>query len=274
MKKIEVYQSLWGMTDLPSREIPWSTEEQIEIIKQAGFDGALQFVDDDLEETIALSQWIIECGLKLGISCVGYELEDIKQKLEYAKVYKAEFVNIMVKDYYKIGSEATLFLEQVIQLGKSIGVSTYIETHRGTVTQDLIRTVDYIKSLPEMELTIDFSHYIVSGEVNITDEKIESSFDELLKKASAIHIRVSNGEQVQVPIHSLTKEQYDNFIRWWKKGIDYAQSRSIVPKPFPIVVELGPELYQQKIKMDDGSWIYDCDRWKEALLWLEIVQNL
>ncbi len=273
MKKIEVYQSLWGMTDLPCKESPWSTEEQVNQIKAAGFDGALQFVDDNAKETHALSELITSKDLKLGISCFGYSVEDVESKLDYAKKYNAEFVNIMVKDYFKVDKEATLLLEKIIKYAKNIGVLAFIETHRGTITQDLIRTTEYVKSIPELALTIDFSHYIVSGEIDVPNENVELCFDALLKKAAAIHIRISNGEQIQVPIHALKNEQYDNFIRWWKKGIQYSCSYGTIEKPFPIVIELGPEAYQQKIRTDEGVWIYDCNRWDEALKWKEIVRK-
>ncbi|MBC7958916.1 MAG: hypothetical protein H7X94_03525 [Vallitaleaceae bacterium] len=273
MKKVDVYQSLWGMRDLPNQELPWSIEEQVCKIKEAGFDGILQFVDDFSDETQNLTELIKNAGLKLGLSCVGYHMEDIEGKIKYAKNCNAEFLNIMVKDYFIVGKEATLLLENILRFGKAMMVPTFIETHRGTITQDLIRTTEYLKSIPELQLTIDFSHYVVSGEISIPEEKVEECFDALLKRAAAIHIRISNGEQVQVPIHGLDDGLYANFIRWWQKGIDYAMSHGEVKKPFPIVVELGPHPYQQKFSSPEGEWLYDYNRWEEALRWKNIIEK-
>jgi len=273
VKKIEVYQSLWGMTDLPSIEMPWNIMEQIRHIKQAGFDGALQFVDDFFEETLEISKAIIDSGLKLGISCVGYEIEDIASKIAYAKRAKAEFINIMVKHYFIVGQEAIMLLNEIIKQSIEMNFKVLIETHRGTITQDLIRTSEYIEAIPEMLLTLDLSHYIVSGEIGTPDRNVENYFEKLLQRAASIHIRVGNGEQIQVPLNALDEIQYNNFIRWWKNGIEQSILREEIMQPFPVVIELGPCPYQQKVMSPDGSWIIDCNRWDEAIRWKQIVEK-
>ncbi|WP_336786206.1 hypothetical protein [Paenibacillus sp. MMO-177] len=44
------------------------------------------------------------------------------------------------------------------------------QTHRGRITQDLIRTTGYIQAIPQFALTIDLSHYVLAGELSAFDQ--------------------------------------------------------------------------------------------------------
>ena len=173
----------------------------------------------------------------------------------------------MVKNYFLADEEAIELIEDIIQYGKSQGVTVFIETHRATVTQDLKRAVFYAKSIDDLLLTIDLSHYIVSGEFTeenmiLYEHRMHEYFDILLEKTASIHIRLSNGEQVQVPLNRIGKVHLNAYKNWWKKGLENASKYT--DEPIPIIIELGPEDYQQKV-IHKNQWIYDCDRWEEAL---------
>lgn len=276
MGKIDVYQALWGMEQLPTPEAPYNKETQLKMIEEAGFDGALNFIDDLSDESLVdsyrTSDLINESGLRLGLSCNGFGLEDIKGKIDYANSVNAEFLNIMVKDYYIYGQGAISLLEATIAYGETVGVKVLIETHRGTVTQDLIRATEYVEAIKKMELTIDLSHYVVGCEIGESNDQVEAHFDKLLKRTAGIHIRISNGEQVQVPLNRIGKEQLENFTRWWDMGVSYWKESANEGERLPVVVELGPQDYQQKILVD-GQWVFDCDRWNEALIWKSIIRD-
>lgn len=276
MSRIDVYQALWGMQMLPTPENPRTVDESLKMIEEAGFDGALNYIDDLTEETLQesyrISELINTSGLKLGMSCHGNDLQDMKNKIDYTVSVGGEFLNIMVRDYYIYGDEAIRLLDAVITYGKEKGLKVFIETHRGTVTQDLIRTTQYVDALPEMKLTTDLSHYVVSCEIEFPDDKVEAHFDKLLQRMASMHIRISNGEQVQLPLNRVEEHTLDNFMRWWKKGIGYWEENAGPDDRLPVVVELGPLPYQQKILVD-GQWVFDCDRWNEALIWKSVVKD-
>lgn len=277
MKNIDVYQALWGMEMLPSKEAEWTLEEKLDRIEKAGFDGILNFIDDLDEVTLANSHKasdLINAGpLKLGLSCNGFNLEDIKEKIDYTAKVQGEFLNIMVMDYFIIGQEAIELLKQVIAYGQSKKVKVFIETHRRTVTQDLIRAVSYVQAVEDILLTIDLSHYIVSGELGQPSDQVEIAFDHLLQRTGSMHLRISNGEQVQVPLNRIAPEQLEHYKVWWKAAGVYNQKHLAPGERLPIVVELGPEDYQQKILVD-GGWVYDCDRFEEAIRMKEFIKSL
>jgi hypothetical protein len=51
MQKLEIFQSLWAMTQLRPDGFEWPLQEQIEMIADAGFDGVdLVYGDFDIDE--------------------------------------------------------------------------------------------------------------------------------------------------------------------------------------------------------------------------------
>ncbi len=277
MKQIDIYQAMWGMEDIPNPQKPYSVEKKLQMIEEAGFAGALSYIDDTsketLEESYRVFDLIKESPLKIGVSCHGNSLEDMKQKIDYTKKIGGEFLNIMVRDYYIRGEEALQLLEETINYGIAKGVKVFIETHRGTVTQDLLRAVDYVEELEQMRVTIDFSHYFVACEIDVVTDKVEEHFGKLLERAASIHVRVSNGEQVQLSLSRISDELMNHYTGWWKTAIKNGQKELEANENFPVVVELGPENYHQK-HLVDGVWTYDGDRWEDALKWKEIFEQM
>lgn len=282
MEQIKTYQALWAMENLPTIGNPFTYEESVRWIKDNGFEGALNFIDDSsiagLEKTDILSKLVKEHELYLGLSCNGFDLRDIKGKIDYAKRVDAVFINIMVKSYFIVGDEAINLLKEVVEYGKAQGVKVYIETHRASITQDLLRTCEYVAAIEDMELTIDLSHYILAGEFTIENldfygEALESHFDVLLSKMGAMHLRFSNGEQIQLPMNRLDNIHIDYFTKWWSKGLSIAVDKCSKNEHVPVVIELGPEDYQQKILRGE-KWLYDCDRLEESLKCKSFIEKL
>lgn len=277
MENIEVYQAIWGMEMLPTKEDEWTIEEKLDKIQGAGFDGVLNFIDDlneaSLETSYKTSDLIKKGPMKLGLSCNGFNLKDIKEKIDYAKRVEAEFLNVMVMDYFTLGQEAMALLKAIIAYGQAKAVKVFVETHRRTVTQDLIRATEYVRAIDDLRLTIDLSHYVVSGELGQPSDKVEAAFDQLLKRTGSMHLRLSNGEQVQVPLNRMAPDQLENYKRWWRAAGDYGQHYLDPGEKLPIVVELGPEDYQQKILVGD-QWVYDTNRFEEAIRMKNFIKNL
>lgn len=268
MKTVEIYQALWAMEAYPSfdHEIPLT--EALVKIENSGFDGVLQYIEDNDTETVSKTEEILNTNLKLGFACRGYNIEDVEKKLKYVAKYKGEFVNILLLGYFIRGRKAIDYIKQVKEIGEKLGVRVFIETHRGTITQDLNATIDYINVINDLELTIDLSHYVVAGEIDVTNDLIEKAFDQLLQHTGSIHVRVSNGQQIQLSMDTIKEEQLNNFKRWWAKGLNYASKRNL-DKPIPIVVELGPFPYQLMV----GGHV-DYDRYVEAIKWMEYFRDL
>jgi hypothetical protein len=147
-----------------------------------------------------------------------------------------------------------------------------IQTHRGRVTQDLLRAVAYAKAIPEARFDLDFSHYLVAGEMGgALSPEAEAALAVLMERATMLDGRVTNGEQVQVDISNPAyRPHVDRQAALWKrvmKGWLRTAGRGDV---FPFRVELGPPDYA--ILGLDGREI--SDRWEQQKAMKTLVERL
>lgn len=273
--KLTVQQSWWAMLGLGSDGTEWSMEEKFERIAEAGFSGISGFIPP-LEE---MEKWhrLLD-RYKLDFSAIAFPRKggDLLETFKAARRFgRVQYINSQVMDSFVTGEEALGLLEELLTLSAEARIPHFIETHRGTVTQDLIRTCDYVRRLPELRLTIDLSHYVVAGEMNGTCPQAETHFDELLARTSCIHGRISNGEQVQVDIgpdgdHPIVPA----FARWWTKGMSQWKVHALPGDLLPFIPELGPPNYAITHWVKDGRHPEISDRWQQALVLKRMAESL
>ena len=90
-------------------------------------------------------------------------------------------------------------LRASLEMCRREGVAIMTQTHRGLVTQDLLRTIGYAQAIPDLRFDLDLSHYIVGGEIGgALSPEADRRFEVVMRRAAMLDGRVSNGEQVQV----------------------------------------------------------------------------
>jgi sugar phosphate isomerase/epimerase len=272
--KLEIQQAWWAMIGLGNGEREWTMEEKFEKIAEAGFTGILGSVPEP-KEAEKWRRLLDEYKFSFAVHSFPWNREDLRTLLRQAKEFGVQYVNSQVMDNFVIDDNAVKLLDGLVAEAAEANVPYFVETHRGRVTQDLHRTVDYIRSVPNLRLTVDFSHYVLAGEMGGYSEKAEPLFKQLLERTSCIHARVSNGEQIQVDIgpngeHPMT----EHYLRWWEEGIanwlDEAQPGDVLP----FVSELGPPHYaitEQNFMKPHGKEI--SDRWKQALVFKRLAEQ-
>ncbi|ULL17798.1 sugar phosphate isomerase/epimerase [Paenibacillus sp. H1-7] len=273
--RLDIQQAWWGMVGLGNGEREWTVEEKFEKIAEAGFTGifgAIPAPEDQERWHRLLEQY----KFSFGTHSFPYKREDIKPVLQAAKQFGAQYVNSQVMDSFVIGDDAVTLLHGLVEEAEAAGMPFMVETHRARVTQDLHRTVDYVKALPKLRLTIDFSHYVVAGEMGHSSliEKAEPFFDELLRRTSGLHGRVSNGEQVQVDIgpdgqHGMV----EHYLRWWTKGMAYWLLDAQPGDVLPFVSELGPPGYAITLESYRGGKAEISDRWQQAIVFKRLAEE-
>ena len=143
---------------------------------------------------------------------------------------------------------------------KRADVPMMLETHRGRVTQDLVRTVGYATAIPDLRFCLDISHYVVAGELGgRLSPEADAALDALLRRAPMVDGRVSNGEQVQVAVDPAS-EDTKKFLALWKRAMVYWLKGARRGEQFVFRVELGPPGYG--IVAPGGREL--SDRWEEA----------
>ena len=271
----EVHMSWWGMTGLLRNGKELTLEERFERIAEAGFDGINGFIpspDDEERWNRLLDRY----GLTLSVNAYPKSAEDMVRFLDRAQAYgRIQHINVQVMTPFLIGEPAVALLRDLDESSRRAGVPTYFETHRGTITQDLLRTIDYIEALETLRLTIDLSHYVVAGEMHTVTAEAEALIQKVLARSSAFHARVSNGEQVQVDIGPQGEHpMMGHYERWWSDGMKLWRANAKEGDVLPFVVELGPPPYAITIDESGGRSREIGDRWEQSLLLLKTARRL
>jgi sugar phosphate isomerase/epimerase len=285
--RLAVLMSWWGMSGLGGHNgagKEWSMEEKVRRIAEAGYDGINGMLPEG-EEAEQWKQLLDQYNLSYSVNAYPKTVEELDVFLRKAKSFgRVDFVNVQVMRPFLVGDHAVQLLAEMAELSRSAGIPAYIETHRGTITQDLLRTVDFAERLPELELTIDFSHYIVAGEMRTVSDEAEELLQKLLSRTKSIHARVSNGEQVQIDIPMFENVgegeiQFEDpmlkhFQRWWLEGMRSWRQAAKEDEVLPFICELGPPPYAITVRDTNGVEREVSDRWTQALLFARVARSL
>ncbi|WP_426452967.1 sugar phosphate isomerase/epimerase family protein [Paenibacillus sp. S-38] len=267
--KLQVEMSWWGMNGLQITGRHPTDEDKVRLIAEAGFDGVNGFLPEP-GKADAWKSLLQAYGLSFSVNAYPATVQELEEFLQRAAAYEGVIghVNVQVMTPFVTGVPAVELLGGLQALEEIYGIPVCIETHRGTITQDLLRTVDYVRALEKLRLTIDFSHYVTAGEMRTVPPEAESLLGTLLTRTSAIHGRISNGEQIQIdPGDHGEHEAVEHFARWWKRGMEHWRQAAGRGAILPFVCELGPPPYA--ITRDEAAGRTEelGDRWSQSL-WL------
>ena len=275
--RLEIFQAVWAMQDLPAPDRPWSPQEIADRIRDAGFSGAFPSVEDE-DRDFEMVERLRRAGLLVGIGFPISEGQSARSLAERAKALGVSFLNAQLRDAFTSDAQAVMRLERLYEECDAADMPLFIETHRGTITQDLLRTLAYGRQVPRMRFTLDASHYVVAGEVNQPDHapRFAEALSEIIRRSSSIHARVSNGEQVQVDIGDGTGAPVVAYRTWWTAAYRHWLAEAAPGQFFPFVCELGPAPYA--ITAPGGTslpaGVEMSDRWAQALVFKRIAEEI
>ncbi|KRF09929.1 sugar phosphate isomerase/epimerase family protein [Paenibacillus sp. Soil787] len=275
LPRLDVQQAIWAMEGLGENGKEWSLEQKFEKIAEAGFKGVSYLLPSP--ENMDTWHRLLD-RYKLSFSAIAYPAkpQDMIDIIHHANQFgRVQYINSQVSNSFVIDKEAVHLLDGLLKVSEEYKIPHFIETHRGTVTQDLIRTAGYVEALPDLRLMIDLSHYVVAGEILGTSEKVEVYFNKLLERSAGIHGRVSSGEQVQVDVGvDGDHPMMEHFTRWWRKGMAHWLKQAQPGDLFPFCAELGPPNYYGITRRDEhGQEQEVSDRWQQALLLKWIIEE-
>jgi hypothetical protein len=271
--RLQLVQNLWGLSAYPSTTEEWPLEKKLAEIKAAGFDAFDVWVGEAKEEDLA--RW--EAGAKASGLAVGVEFgpnrpEDADAAITAAKRLGSVYLDAHAAGYFTPEIEAEALLRGLVERCRAASMPLVIQTHRGRVTQDLLRTVGYAQRIPDLRFDADFSHYIVAGEMGGEFSKeAAAAFFVLMDRAIMLDGRVSNGEQVQVDLDNAAYRRHVERISAMWKYVMARWLRAAEPgEVFPFRIELGPPDYA--ILGADGREI--TDRWAQQKTMKALVERL
>jgi hypothetical protein len=271
MQKLLVYQSLWAMERRRPDRLEWSLQQKLEMIRDAGFDGAgVRFFDYQYAKEV--TDFLRAHDMTWQAQCYPKSVDDLKPIIEHVKELGADHINLQpdVRPYRL--QECIPYIEGWRRLAHDAAIPVHIETHRDRMTTDLFFTLHLLDCFPDMRLTADISHYVVGREFAWpVSEENHGLMHRILDHAWGFHGRVASREQVQIQISfAHHKEWVDLFLGWWEYGFRSWRRRAPNDATLTFLCELGPREYA--MTGPDGYEL--SDRWEEAKMMMSMIRAL
>ena len=271
MQQLKVYQSLWAMERRQPDGHEWPLEQQLAMIRDAGFDGAgVRFFDYAYAHKVVTT--LKEYGMTWQAHCYPQSVDDLKPIIEHVRELGADHINLQpdVRPYTM--EECIPLLAGWRRLSQDAGIPMHVETHRNRMTTDLLFTLRLLDCFPDLRLTGDISHYLVGREFAwpISDEN-HALIHRILDNCWGFHGRVASREQIQVQISfAHHKEWLDLFMGWWEYGFRSWRKRAPPDAVLTFLCELGPKEYA----MTGRNGYELSDRWEESQYLMSLVRAL
>ncbi|MEN3323143.1 hypothetical protein VP395_05355 [Mariniflexile soesokkakense] len=255
--------------DLPSfsKGPKESDREKHQAIAKAGF-GGIQDGDPELCK---------EFNLQLTAHARVNKVGDLKDLLPLWKSLNYNCATVHLGWGMESDLEMDALVNYIKESSEAFDIPIYIETHRATITQDLFRTVELIKRFPEVRFNGDFSHWytgqeMVYGGIENKWDFIQPVFD----RVRFLHGRIGNPGCIQVDVIDSKNISYvEHFKNMWTRSfIGFLKSA----KPgdyicFTVELLKAEIFYARTLVSSDGSEQEEGDRWQQALLYKEIIQQ-
>jgi len=271
MQEFKVYQSLWAMERRRPDGLEWTLDEQLRMIREAGFDGAgVRFFDYDFASRV--TRTLRDYGLTWQAQCYPQTVDDLKPIIEHVQDLGADHINLQPDVRPYTVKECIPLIEGWRRLAHDAGVAVHIETHRSRMTTDLFFTLRLLDCFPDLRLTGDLSHYVVGREFAwpVSDED-HRLMRRIIDNSWGFHGRVASREQIQVQISfAHHREWLDLFLGWWEYGFRSWRERAPSDGVLTFLCELGPKEYA----MTDRNGYELSDRWEEALMMKHLVRDI
>lgn len=242
-------------------ETEWTLDEKFSRVKAAGFEAVECWLTDENEQEHKAA--LDRHGLRLVLGHRPFSVEETRLTIERAVRLGADFVFAQPADAFMPLKQVVEIIREGRQLAAESGFPYFVETHRNNFTENLPQTLQLIEADPDIRFTADLSHFVVVGEFyGWEEERAAERMKPVLERASHMHGRISNGEQVQVDVGDGTGQTAQFFVQLWTVAMHNWLQGAAPGDVFPFASELGPPRYA--ITLPDGREF--SDRWEQSLV--------
>jgi len=178
---------------------------------------------------------------------------------------------------------ADRLVDEVLAATAASGVPVYVETHRGTVTQDIWRTLRLVERHPDLRFNADLSHWYTGHELGMGDmDELVEQLAPVLDRVRYFHGRIGTSGAVQVDVGDgdpAAHPSVAHFCQLWTcamAGFVAGAADDPVP-PADLQVGFAPELlpaevgYARLVRGPDGALVEEGDRWAQALVLTDLA---
>jgi len=216
MSSLRIVGNLWTLEGHPNLSQPWSLEQKLRAIADAGFDD----VTGDINETTA------ELARQLGLGCVGWflatDMESITSSVARFKSLGVVYVTVFLGKHDTSAAEAAALSLQLAEAGDKAGLHLAIETHRDTGTETPEKTAALLAAYRahsgrELPVTWDFSHHALIKHLMPADWPTRLLTERAnVAAAELFHFRPFNAHHAQIPVRvdGQRTPEYDDFMEF------------------------------------------------------------
>jgi hypothetical protein len=239
--KVKFFCPYWG-----SNSLPYSLF--FSKVKESGYDGVEMSLPFSKAEKSKILTLLSDYGLELVAQ--HHETSDSKLLL-YKENFRKHLYNLAEagplfinsqtgKDYFSFMENSEL-IEIAVQVENETGVHIVHETHRGKFSFALHITRQYLETYPDIELSLDVSHWCNVSESLLQDQP--DSLNIALLRTRHIHARVgyAEGPQVTDPRLPEWEDELNFHLSCWDRVFENFSKQN--SELLTITPEFGPYPY-------------------------------
>ncbi len=165
----------------------------------------------------------------------------------------------------------------ITDLSATYGLPVYIETHRGSITQDAWRTVQLAQRVPQVRFNGDFSHWFTGQEMLYGDTQERfARLSPVFERTRFLHGRIGDRCCMQVDLGvDLSHDSVPYFRDLWIRAMSgFLEAPDSGPDLWFCPELLGTEFqYAQVMPAASGINVEFGDRWLQAQLLVSLARE-
>lgn len=266
-REVLFFQTNWG------NSMSWDAFCQQ--AKASGFDGIDVWLPGNIKEQEELKAALERHNLKLNLMHgtdknlpAAESLKRYTARLYELTRWNPTLINSQTGSDFFTLEENAAFIKEANRISKETGIPVYHETHRGRFSYTLPLTLEYLRTIPELRLTADISHWMVVHESLLEGQK--EMLDEVISRTDHIHARVGHpeGPQITDPRAPEWQKAVDRHLDIWAKMIaNFWESHS---RPMTVTSEFGPPDYMPSLPY---SRIPVADQWEANVYMMQALKT-
>lgn len=277
--KLRIYLNTDNLLDLPKTS-EWTAcdgQEALKRLKADGFEGVQIGGFVDLYDGAVLPY----CGL-------GRVSEPEEAEPLFAKHSERGDSCITLHVGWGMESDQAMdrLVDAILSAAEKHSLPAFIETHRATITQDMWRTVELCKRIPEIRFNADFSHFYCGQEMPYGDFDAKLDFMQpIFDRTGFMHGRIASSGFMQAPIETATdrpkmvmeggRDYLSDFKKLWSRAMQGFKDNAELGS----ILVFAPELlsatyfYGRVFPDTNGVLIEESDRYAQAKLYAKIARD-
>ncbi len=207
--------NLGTLAELPRASTGWreTHAEQLALLKADGHE-AVQIWQPTREAARAAR----DAGLAVTGICRALVPTEVDAIVREQRDLGCEITTLHVGNSFETDAEMDALAAAVLEASARHGHPLYVETHRGTMTQDLRRTLDLVERWPALRFNADLSHWYTGHELTYGGEFHERAqrLAPVFERVRFLHARVGNPGCIQTGLDD--PGDYLSHFRWmWQR---------------------------------------------------------